>query len=137
MGMTKDAEWLRETMHGIDRVFWDGALETLGIAIGWSRFRPVKNTIRLGCFRPSGDSIEMHAVLGCDWVPTYVVSQLIFHETIHALQIPPMKRISSGLKHGPEFRELELRHPYTARAEHWVEENIAALLAWRPTKEPA
>jgi hypothetical protein len=76
--------------------------------------------------------IEAHQVLAESWVPTFVVSQLIYHETVHALQIPPLKRISSGLKHDAAFRELELRHPYTVRADHWVDANIDRLLAWRP-----
>lgn len=137
--MTRDLEWLRETLSGVDRVFWDGQLEALGVSISWARFRPVKNTIRLGCCRPATKRIrhprlEMHMVLAEPWVPIFVVSQLVYHETVHALQIPPLTRISAGLKHDAAFRELELRHPYTVRTEHWVEENIVKLLAARPQR---
>lgn len=134
--MTRDAVWLRDTLDAIDRVFWDGALATIGVTIGWARFRRVRNTIRLGCYRPDSKRIEMHRVLMHNWVPSIVATHLIYHESVHAMQIPPLTRISAGLKHDTSFRKLELLNPHAVQADQWVEDNVARLVAARPPWRP-
>lgn len=124
----RDAEWLRETLAALDRVFWDDALEAQGVTIDWKSFRS-RSSFQYGCYWPDRRKISINAVFALDWVPNNVVAFTIFHETIHAMQDQ-----ESDFQHDEAFRATESRYPHIAAVLRWEEENHDALMAAKPPR---
>ncbi len=120
--------------HDLDRSF-DRALglvddpeEHQDIAITWGRYGRGKRSIRFGSFDGTQRLIRVHPALDANWVPTYFVDFVVYHELLHAV-IPP--RRGSGdrrILHPPEFRTLEARFPEYEEAMAWERENLERLL---------
>lgn len=113
--IARDLDWLVDSLHAIDRVFFD---DSLGLSIRWGRFRRAKSGFTFGVYR-SG-VIEINPVLALDWVPSCVPLSTIFHEALHH---------RFGDEHGELFRLAELRFPHHAESESWCAANVDRLMA--------
>lgn len=133
----RDLDWLREELAAIDRVFWRGQLEDLGVTICWGRWRrPAKHWFRYGCYRPASKAIEINPVLQNLWVPEEVVGLTVHHEGIHALQGPKVRSHESHYGHDRSFWAAELRYPHAESAYSWCDLHINELVAARPPSKP-
>lgn len=133
--VTRDLDWLHESLRAIDRVFFGDELDG-SVHIGWSRWRPAKVHFRYGAylsplfegrtfFARGPANIVINPVLAHDWVPDSVVLFTIFHECLHAQR---------GPKHDAAFRLAERSFPRFEFVSQWGDENIDRLLAATPPK---
>ena len=134
--MTRDSDWLRDTLDAIDRVYWRDELERRGVSIRWARFRKTTKSFRCSAWWPDKLLIEVNPVLSQDWVPDEFVVFSIYHETIHAMRDAQMRGHSTHYQHDPSFREAEMKYPHFAEAEHLEAENLKALIAARIEVRP-
>jgi hypothetical protein len=49
-----------------------------------------------------------------------ILEPLLYHEMCHAVLGPPRRNGRRRVYHGPEFRELERRHPAIALLDRWI-----------------
>ncbi len=115
-----------------DRVNRDQFADRVRAAIGWGRSTgrgPVR-TIHFGSFAAdaAGGIIRIHPSIDRPFVPSFFVEFIVFHEMLHSLV--PIERGPDGRRvvHGPEFRELEERHPDYGRAKAWERDNLHRFL---------
>jgi hypothetical protein len=124
----------------LDRV----SLKYLGrltdVPIKWGRYRkpkrPRKN-INLGLYYfEGGGRIEVHAVLRQRWVPTYYVESVVYHELLHHVMSPELKKYSrrapksEAPNYHPEiFLLAEKLFKKYAKAIEWENENLSRLLS--------
>jgi len=97
--------------------------------ITWSKAprRRRRRGLQLGSYDPHINVIRMHPVLDREWVPSYILEFLVYHEMLHWLFRP---RVAGGRRviHGPAFIEAEKSHPYYQRYQLWVKKNLDRLL---------
>jgi hypothetical protein len=120
---------LGEIFAGIERKFFPGAVEGVGITWGkhGRRDRRRKRSIRLGTYTHDEQLIRVHPVLDQAWVPLFFVEYIVFHEMLHHVE-PAREEAGRTVFHTTEFRERERRYPDYARALSWEKANIAKLL---------
>jgi len=113
----RDIYWLRRRLQSIDDVYFDGALEGMGVTIHWAPWKKRKRDLYYGWC--DGTKIFVSRALAHHWVPSYVVLATIFHEALHVVV---------GPDHDSEFAMAEQRFVHHAKAEVWETENHHALL---------
>ena len=102
---------LRELFEGLNREYFDGRLAVRHL--GWST-RQARRT--LGHYDPAHDAIVINRRLDNPLVPEYVVSSVLHHEMLHALQASaPGRRI-----HDATFRRAEKRFADYRRAQRFI-----------------
>lgn len=121
--MTRDLEWLHESLRAIDRVFFGDELAARGVDVRWDRYRPTKHTFRFGAWHAHSKRIVVHPVLANDWAPDYVVLGTLYHEGLHVLH---------GPKHDARFLYLERRFPFAVEDAEWRADHHAELLTALP-----
>lgn len=103
-----------------------------GVAITWGprlgRRRRRRRSIQLGLYIPEDKLIRIHRALDQDWVPTFYVQSVVFHEMLHHC-MPPVRRGNQVVFHTPQFRALEKVFPYHRQAEAWEKTYLDRLLA--------
>lgn len=66
--------------------------------------------------------VVINPVLDHPWITAWYLEYLVYHECLHEV-VPPVPDGNRLLLHPPEFRRLEARHPFRARApayERWI-----------------
>ncbi len=87
-----------------------------------------RRSLQLGCYVSEEGLIRIHSALDSDWVPSWFVRYVLFHELLH-VDLPPVRTAGGRtLHHGPEFRRRERQYPDYRRALAWQEENLPDLL---------
>lgn len=117
--MSRDLEWLQDSMAALDRVYFSDSLGAQGVAIGWLRWRPSKANFRFGAYYPHHGKIRINRVLAQLWVPDFVALMTVYHEMLH---------VHVGLDHDHEFRLMEQKFPHYAQSLLWEQENLTALI---------
>ncbi|MEW5855083.1 MAG: hypothetical protein AB2A00_40275 [Myxococcota bacterium] len=106
--------------------------------IGWgepgSPRRRARRTIQLGSFDPEDRTIVIHPALDQDFVPSFFVASVVFHEMLHE-QVPATQAGDRRCVHSAAFRARENAFPLTARALQWEKDNVDRLLKYRPERE--
>ncbi|MEW6775247.1 MAG: SprT-like domain-containing protein [Bdellovibrionota bacterium] len=91
--------------------------------IGWGKWRRKGRTVRLGSYFPRQHLIYINPRLDRRTVPAYFVEFLIYHELCHAY-LSRTEGEKAGVRHGPEFKSLEERHPCYEIAVAWEKKNL-------------
>lgn len=97
--------------------------------ITWSKAprRRRRQGLQLGSYDPHINVIRMHPVLDREWVPSYIVEFLVYHEMLHWL-FRPRSTGNRRVIHGPAFAAAEKAHPCYERYQVWVKKNLNRLL---------
>jgi hypothetical protein len=111
------------------------------VSVKWGRYRKPKESrkdIYLGWYLYETKVIQIHPVLRQSWVPTYFVEYVVYHEVLHHVMSPEMKRhalraAKSGQKkpnfHPEVFLLAEKLFKKYDRARQWEEKNYYRLCA--------
>lgn len=111
--------------------------EPTDVLITWGqpapRRRRRRRSMKLGTYSLEERLIRVHPALDQDWIPTYFVAYIVFHELLH--HVTPAE-VENGrcTFHTRAFVTREKEHPDYARAIAWEKENINRLLRWNPPK---
>lgn len=105
--------------------------------VTWGARNPQRrrNSIRFGTYAERDHLIRIHPALDADWVPDYVVRNVLFHEMLHAV-MPARIAGERKIFHTREFRARERAFPDYERASAWERENLGRLLD-RPARSAA
>lgn len=108
--------------------------------ITWGRFpnaRRRRYSIRLGSYTLEDHLIRIHPYLDQDFVPSYFVRYVVFHEMLHAHVGFETTRSGRHRVHTPTFYRLEKQYPDYDRAIAWHDDprNLSKLL--RPQRKTA
>lgn len=121
--MTRDADWLADSLDALDRVVFLGSLAAHGITARWMRHRKRKHSFVYGIYDLDRKRIELNPVLRHEWVPECVALSVLHHEALHA---------TLGMEHTHEFRLAESRFFHHVESEVWCAENISRLIDAEP-----
>jgi hypothetical protein len=116
---------LAEIFSEINHEYFKGRL---AVPITWGSRSSIKKRVRqrqLGSWNRSQGLIRISPVLDQVKIPRFIVSFVVFHEMLHAVQPP-------GGGHDREFRAVEKMHPDFLRYIAWQKRNINLLM--RPAK---
>ena len=97
------------------------------IQITWGRRSRGTKSIRLGSFDFERRLVRVHPALDRDWVPTFFVEYIVYHELVHAVCPPEMGEGRRNI-HTEEFRRLEKRFPKYREAVEWESANLGRIL---------
>jgi hypothetical protein len=108
------------------------------VVIQWGRYRKLKKprkVINLGLYFWGSKVIRIHPVLRQRWVPNYFVEYVVYHEILHHVMAPEMKKLIrvSGKGKTPNYHPEvfvlaeKLFRKYD-RAMRWEEKNLDRLL---------
>lgn len=98
------------------------------VAITWGRHGRGEKSIRFGSYDFDQRLIRIHPALDREWVPSYFVEFIVYHELLHAV-CPPQRSAETGRSvHTEEFQRLEREFPRYDDARAWEEENLERLL---------
>ena len=118
---------LKRIFQRLNRQYFDGQLKC---EITWGKRTVTKRprrTIKLGSYTVEDRLIRVHPGLDQDWVPSYYVEWVVFHEMLHA--VLPIRKVNGRRRfHTPEFAAWERRFQYFEDASFWEKSNVAALL---------
>lgn len=98
--------------------------------ITWGRRAPRgrrRRSIRLGTYTHDQQLIRIHPSLDQEFVPSFFVEFVVFHELLHHV-VPPRRSGDRIEYHTREFRRRERAHPEYAEATRWETENLERLL---------
>jgi hypothetical protein len=76
---------LAEYLDAIDLVYFDGALEEMGVQIRWMRARGAGPPTRVGQYDFERKTIEIARHLADESIPRFYVLSVVHHEGCHAL----------------------------------------------------
>jgi len=117
---------LREIFDRVNREYFNGQVDC---RVTWgrrTRARP-RHSIRLGTYSEQTKIIRVNPRLDQDFVPSYVVEGIVYHEMLHQLVgTTPVK--GRKVAHSPEFRRLESRYPYHGQVQAWIRTHRDRLL---------
>jgi len=101
--------------------------------ITWGNRRRLKRqkTVRLGSHSYYTKTIRIHPTLDRSFVPDYVVSDIVYHEMLHAL-VGIKSENGRNYSHHQRFKELEKRYSHRKPAEEWIRLNLNRLISARP-----
>lgn len=109
---------LQEYFDRLNRVYFQGSVKA---RITWGRMAPGRRrrSIRFGSYTAEDDLIRIHPLLDQDFVPTYFVRYIVFHEMLHAHL--GVRKGPNGRRqiHSAEFRKLEQAYPDYDKAVVW------------------
>jgi hypothetical protein len=117
---------LEAVYHELNQTYFANRIHA---RITWSRRPPQRprQSIRFGAYYAQDRLIRIHPLLDQDFVPRYVIENVVFHEMLH--QLIPRRRVNGRWSvHPPEFRQQERHFPYYQQAEQWQRQYLAHLL---------
>jgi hypothetical protein len=97
------------------------------VDITWGRDGRGSKSIRFGSFDFDQRLIRIHPALDQEWVPTFFVEFIVYHELLHAV-CPPVDGEETRRIHTREFLEREREFPRYEEAMEWEEENLRRIL---------
>lgn len=113
----RDVSDLRESLHALDLVFFDGQLDDVGVKVKWMRWRPmIESPFIYATYL--NNVIEVNRALAWHWVPEYVVMATLYHEALHHVV---------GMDHDLAFTFAEQRYPHFAASQVWEACNLQRL----------
>lgn len=123
---------LQAIFHQLNHRYFDGQVQA---RITWSRrSKPrgqgaaaTRRSIKLGSYASRDQLIRVHPVLDADWVPSYFVAFIVYHEMLHQV-VPPERTGTRRGFHGADFRARERRFEHYARALAWEQKYLRKLL---------
>lgn len=98
------------------------------VNITWGRYGRGRRTIRFGSYDFDRELIRVHPALDKQWVPSFFVEFIVYHELLHALFPPVEESASRRVVHTPEFRRMEKKFPRFDEAMAWERENLNRFL---------
>ncbi|HOZ49742.1 MAG TPA: hypothetical protein PLO37_12620 [Candidatus Hydrogenedentes bacterium] len=104
-------------------------------SITWGSMPATRRTrrfsIRFGSYIEEDNLVRIHPLLDQDFVPSFFVRYIVFHEMLHAYV--GFARTPGGRRriHSPEFQRLERSFPDYGRSLAWQEANLGRLLRCR------
>tara|TARA_R110001592_G_scaffold11954_4_gene58198 strand:+ start:346 stop:1179 length:834 start_codon:yes stop_codon:yes gene_type:complete len=120
---------LRLLYEGVNR---EEFAEEVNTPITWGRMPTLRRrrSIRFGSFSPTDDLIRIHPYLDQDFVPTYFIRYIVFHEMLHAHMGIEESATGRRLIHPPKFRKREECYAEYDKAVAWMndETNLRRLL---------
>ncbi len=90
-----------------------------------------KRSIRLGSYSFADSVIYIHPILDQEFVPTYMVVAVVYHEMLHHI-IGSIETNGQRRVHTAEFRRREKAYIHHHRAAAWEKNNIGKLLRKSP-----
>jgi hypothetical protein len=121
---------LQEIYKELNRKYFDNQVNC---RITWGNRRRFKRqkSVRLGSYSYHTKTIRIHPTLDRAFVPAYVVSDIVYHEMLHAL-LGIKSENGRNYSHHQRFRELEKRFSHRKAAEKWIRHNLNRLISARP-----
>ena len=119
---------LQALFEHVNRAHFQGSIEA---AVTWSTWRNTRRrrrrSIRLGSYYPQEKLIRIHPALDQNWVPSFFIEFILFHEMLHQA-VPSVVIGGRRQYHPPEFRRRERLHPDYDRAMGWERTHLERLL---------
>lgn len=97
------------------------------LAITWGRNGRGSRTIRFGSYSPSHHLIRIHPALDQDWVPSFFVNFVVYHEFLHSV-IPAEQHQGRRVIHTETFYRVEQMHPKYEQALQWERKHVGLFL---------
>ncbi|MCC6408250.1 MAG: hypothetical protein IT453_13890 [Planctomycetes bacterium] len=135
LGRTVDLVELRDELVRTEFAADFAASPPPAITFGRAGRRPARRSLRLGSYDARAHLVRIHPILDQDFVPSWFVRYIVFHELLHAALPHERGRGGRRIFHGPRFRARERAFADYARALEWEREHIEHLLR-RPRKSP-
>ncbi len=104
-----------------------GSDELADVVITWGRYGRGRRTIRFGSYDFDRKLIRIHPALDQQWVPSFFVEFIVYHELLHAL-FPPIEASSRRVVHTSEFRQMEEKFPRYEEAMAWERRHLPRFL---------
>ncbi|MEY4575606.1 MAG: hypothetical protein RL701_309 [Pseudomonadota bacterium] len=126
---------LDEIYRAVNARYFENSVEA---KITWGRDatqqqRAVRRSIKLGSYTARDRLIRIHPALDADFVPRFFVEYIVYHEMLHYV-VPPTVRRGRRDLHGANFTARERQfHDYPA-ALIWERDNLDRLLRSRPKR---
>ncbi len=118
--VNRDLSDLRESLHALDLVFFDGHLGDANVAVKWMRWKKATVSHEFVYATYLQNVIQINRALAWHWVPEYVVMATLYHEALHHIV---------GMDHDLAFTFAEQRYPHFAASQVWEAHNIQKLLS--------
>jgi hypothetical protein len=99
--------------------------------IQWGKATSYKRrkSIQLGCYVPQENTIRIHPCLDQDFVPSFFVGGVVFHEMLHEVY-GAEERCGKRWVHPPVFRVLEEMYAFHHACKTWEKEHVHKLLSY-------
>jgi hypothetical protein len=103
--------------------------EPVNVPIVWGTWRKHRRqrSIRLGSYSYDERVVRIHPVLDQDFVPSYVVVGVVYHEMLHHV-LGVKTKGGSRRVHTKEFKERERAFVHFEKANKWEKKNLSRLL---------
>ncbi len=113
---------LNKIYRHLNRSYFDNALDLFITWFGNDQKKPGQK-ITFGLFNDILRLIKINRLLDHDYIPTYLIEYVIYHEMLHCVY--PTYVDSKGMKHihSKEFKEREKQFKYYQEARRWMKEN--------------
>lgn len=117
---------LRKIFDNVNGEFFDGKIQAR-ITFGRDNSRQQVHIRRLGSFSHQSNLITIHPLLDDRRIPEFVISFIVYHEMLHALQPKSHKR-----PHDAAFRLAEKSYPRYDEVIAWQKKNERLLNGGKP-----
>ncbi|MFH0845168.1 MAG: hypothetical protein V1930_06795 [Pseudomonadota bacterium] len=110
----------------LNKVYFKGNMDC-AITWGYRKRSFRQKSVRLGSYSPRTNIIRINPVLDRDFVPQYVINDVIYHEMLHA-DLGTERDRGRRLYHHKTFKEKEGSHIHNVKARLWIKTNLSRLL---------
>ena len=127
---TSDGRWfdLRAIFDKLNARYFRNRLRNYTIIWGRRRRERPKSYIVFGTIQEEDRMIRIHPLLDRQFVPTWYVEYVVFHEMLHAVVPDRHDRAGRRIVHHEGFLKKERRFRHYRRSQEWEEENLGRFL---------
>lgn len=119
---------LREIFDKINGRYFRNRLRDYTIVWGRRRRERPKSYIVFGSIQEEDRMIRIHPLLDRQFVPTWYLEFVVFHEMLHAVVPDRHDRAGRRIVHHEGFLKKERRFRHYRRSQQWEEENLGRFL---------
>lgn len=120
---------LRVIFDKLNDIYFGNRLR--GYSVVWGRRRKgrPRDQIVFGTIQEEDRIIRIHPLLDRQFIPTWFVEYVIYHEMCHAVVRDLFDRSGRRIVHHEKFFERERQYRWFRRAKVWEQENLGRFLA--------
>lgn len=119
---------LQSIFKRLNSKYFQSALGSYTIVWGRKRKRRPKEYFVFGSIQEETRVIRIHPLLDQEFVPTWFLEYVIYHEMLHSVVPDRFDPNGRRLIHHEDFNSRERRFPYYRRAKKWEQENLCRFL---------
>lgn len=120
---------LRVIFDKLNALYFRNRLKSYTITWGRRRRGRPRDQIVFGTIQEDDRIIRIHPLLDRQFIPTWFVEYVIYHEMCHAVVRDLYDTSGRRIVHHEKFFERERRYRWFRRAKTWEQENLARFLA--------